>query len=149
MTITWKNAGIAEALDYKLSTLTLSPVRRVSWRNLPFTPVTNEIYLKPFYMPAGSNYAAIGADLRRHIGLYQVNVVGPVGVTPVTQDAIADLIVEHFVNQTISRNGLLVRIGVITGSSGNSVPSPAPEIIVDGWRTIPITVPWWLDTLEA
>lgn len=144
MSVTGKTARIFEALNYRLSTLTLSPTRRVAWPNLSFVPVVGEIYLKPAHLPVRADYAAVGTVMRRHTGLYQVSVFGPVNVTPVTQDEIVDLIVEHFAAQTITRNSQTVRIGRVDGES--SVPTVAPELIEEGWRQVPITIPWYCDT---
>lgn len=139
-----KHAIISEALNYRLSTLVLNPVRRVAWPDESFAPIVGEIYFEPSYIPNRTDFGEVGGTLRRHRGLYQVDVKGPEDKGPVPQLEIADLIIEHFVSQIIVRNGASIRIGSFDGSS--AVPYPAPELIVNGWRTIPITIPWWCDT---
>lgn len=139
-----KHAIISEALDYRLSTLVTSPVCRIAHRSASFAPTIGETYLRPNYLPNATDYGAVGSTLRRHVGLYQVDVVGPVNVGPVPQLEIVDAVIEWFVAQTIARNSLRIRIGTYDGNPG--VPYPSPELIDGGWRTIPITIPWWCDT---
>lgn len=151
MTIVGQNAAIGETLDYWLSTLDVSALSisapRVAWRNLAFTPILGETYLRPAILPANSDYGSVGTNMRRHIGLYQVNVVGPIAVSAVPQDQIADAIVELYINQAISRNGILVRIGKTDGGI-NGIPYVSSELTVGGWRTVPVTIPWWCDTFN-
>jgi len=139
-----KNAIILEALGYKLSTLVLSPTRRVAWPDLTFTPLVNEIYLRPRFLPGRSNFGAVGSTLRRHVGIYQVDVCGPPTKGSIPQMEVVDAVIEHFVSQVIVRNNASIRIGSYDGSSG--VPYQSPELLEGGWRTIPITIPWWCDT---
>ena len=139
-----KHAIISEALGYRLSLLVMVPERRVAYPNISFSPIEGEIYLRSAYLPNQSDFGAVGSNLRRHVGLYQVDVVGPTNAGPVPQLEVVDAVIEHFVGQNIVRNSKTIRIGAFDGSSG--VPSAAPELIQDGWRTIPITIPWWCDT---
>lgn len=141
---TGKNTSIGEALDYWLNSLVLTPTRRIAQRNLTFVPEVNEIYLRPTVLHANTDFGDIGARMRRHRGIYLVGVFGPVNTGPTTQSEIADLIVEHFVSETISRNGVNVRIGTPDGGPG--VPSQGTESSVGGWRNIPVSIPWWCDT---
>lgn len=142
---TGKLTSIKEALDYKLSTLSLSPSRRVAYEGTVFEPVVGEIYLRSNFIPNQTDLGGVGINApRRHRGIYQVTVAGPTNVGTVTQSEVADLVIEHFVQQTITRNGLTVRVGSYDGSP--SVPYAAPMLIVDGWLNIPVTIPWWCDT---
>jgi hypothetical protein len=146
MTIVGKNTGISEALNYHLSQLALSPTRNISWPNLSFTPSAGEIYLEPTFIPNRANYIGLNTSIRRISGLYQINVFGPTKVSPVPQDEIADLVVEHYLGARINRNNVLVRVGLSDGGgSGSGVPYASPAIIADGWRMVPVTVPWWCD----
>lgn len=148
MAVTGKTAAIANALKYRLSTLTLSPVRRIAWPNAAFAPVAGEIYLEPTVLPNRTDYGAVGANApRRHQGLYQISVRGPaITPTPEVQDEIADLIIEHFEAETIISNGVTVRIGSFDGSPG--LPYRVSALIESGWRNIPVTIPWWCDTFS-
>ncbi len=138
-------AIIAEALDYTLGTLVLDPVRRIAQRNRGFEPIVDEIYLKPTFMPARSDYVGVGTTSERFIGLYQVNVVGPDDKNPVIHDNVADAVAAHFKGLKITRNSKLIRIGVTTGDATGGTPYVSAEIIANGWRTIPVTIPWWCD----
>lgn len=140
-----KNSIIREALDYRLSTLVLSPVRRVFYEGSVSAPATGEICLVTHYMPNGTDFGSVGANApRRHRGIYQIDVKGPTNGGPIPQSEVVDAVIEHFISQYITRNGLTVRIGTFDG--GPSVPSAAPELTENGWTTIPVSVPWWCDT---
>lgn len=138
-----KHSIISEALDYRLNSISLSPSRRIANLGDSFQPVVGEIYLRPSYLPNRSDYAAVGTTLRRHTGLYQVDVVGPTNQGNIPQIEVVDSVIEWFAGQIISRNSLHIRIGSYDGSGG--VPYPSPELNAGGWRTIPITIPWWCD----
>lgn len=143
---TGRRASIFEALDFTLRQIVLSPTRRIAIRNVKFTPVADEIYLVPSMLPARSDFVGVGTNIERNIGLFQVNIVGPTEKNAIDQDEVADAVCEHFkTNYKINRNGVLVRIGVTTGSTGGGVPYVSPEIVADGWRTLPVTIPWWCD----
>lgn len=146
MATTGKTASIANALKYRLGQLTLSPTRRIAWPNIAFVPVDGEIYLEPRFLPNTADYGAVGANApRRHRGLYQVGVRGPaLTPTPEAQDEVADAVIDHFAGQTISRNGVSVRIGSFDGSSG--LPYRGSALTQSGWSIIPVTIPWWCDT---
>ena len=145
MAVTGKTARISDALNYHLTLLVLSPVRRIAWRGLAFEPVKGEVYLEPSYLPNQSDYAAIGANApRRHKGLYQITVVSPINAGEVTADEIADLVIEHFEAETITRNSQTVRIGSFDGSPG--LPYRVSTFPSEGWNRTAVTVPWWTDT---
>lgn len=146
MTTTGKTASIGNALNYQLAQLTLSPARRIAWPNASFTPVANEIYLRPRFMPNRTDHAAVGVNApSRHRGIYQIEVVGPARTpAPETQDEVVDAVIEHFKGQTIARNGVRVRIGSFDGSPG--IPYRGSSLTVKGWAEIAVTIPWWCDT---
>lgn len=138
-------AIIREALDYWLSTLVTEPPSRVAWPNLTFKPSMNEVYLSPSYLPNRTDWGGVTTAFRRHRGIYQVSVRGPVDVGPIPLAEIADKVIELFTAQNIVRNGITVRIGSFDGTEG--VPYQSPELIAGGWRVIPVTIPWWADTV--
>lgn len=146
MTVTGKTASISDALSDRLRQLTLSPPRRVAWPGMVFTASVGEIYLEPRLLPNTTDFGAVGVNApRRHRGLYQVTVYGPaIAASPEPQDEIVDRVIEHFVAQTITRNGVTVRIGSFDGSP--SVPYPSSALIAKGWRSVAVTIPWWCDT---
>ena len=139
---------IEKALLDKLRLLTLSPVRRVAWPGMSFVPVIGEIYLAPGILWNTSERGEVGSQAaRRHVGIFQVNVRGPAIGNPETDAEIADLIIEHFDREVISHNSVLVRIGSFTG--GRAVPWRGGAITDDGWRLIPVSIPFWCDVFPT
>lgn len=157
---TGKLTSIEESLNYFLSTLVLSPTRRIAFPGDTFEPIANEIYLRPSFIPNRTDFGGVGVGApRRHAGLYQVDVVGPVNVGVVTQSEIGDLIIEFFIQKVIIRNGIRVRIGAFDGNT--SLPYRSPALVGGsnqafgtsnrsvkelGWFVVPVTIPWWCDT---
>lgn len=148
MAATGNTARIERALHYRLSTLSLSPTRRIAQPGQVFTPVVSEIYLSPGFLWNSTERGEIGGQAaRRHIGIFQVAVRGPDLGNVETQTEIADLIIEHFDRQVIAREGVTVRIGSFNG--GRSVPWRGSAIIEGGWRLVPVSVPFWCDVFPS
>lgn len=145
---TGKYVKIEDALSFRLASLALSPTRRVAWPRAAFDPVVGEIYLAPTFFPNGSDLGAVGINApRRHRGIYQVTTRGPkTGPLTLEADEVADLVIEHFAQQTITQGGLSVRIGSFDGSP--SVPSRSRAIEDGVWRAVPVSIPWWCDTFQ-
>jgi hypothetical protein len=148
MAVTGNTAKIERALRYRLSTLTLSPTRRFADEGQNFTPIKGEIYLDPGTLWNPSERGEIGARApRRHVGIYQVALYGPASGNPETETEIADLIIEWFDRQVITLNGVTVRVGSFDG--GRSVPWRGSAIVQDGWRLIPVSIPFWCDIFPS
>lgn len=150
---TGKTSSIEDALHYRLRQLTLSPTRRVAWPKEPFTPTIasdgqGEIFLRPTVFWNETERGEIGPGAaRRHMGIYQIEVRAPTGLRSFAQEEIADLLIEHFDRQVISRNGLLVRIGTFNG--GPAVPWRTTPIPDGAWQTIPVSCPFWCDAFPS
>ena len=147
---TGNTTRIEKALLSRLAALTLSPVRRVAWPGTSFTPVVNEIYLAPGILWNTSERGELGSNsARRHRGIFQVNVRGPMIGNPETDAEIADLIIEHFDRQVIVNSSVTVRIGNFDG--GNAVPwrGQALPDATSGWRLIAVSVPFWSDIFPS
>ncbi|WP_122663503.1 phage tail terminator-like protein [Pseudomonas viridiflava] len=52
---------------------------RVSYQGVNFTPASDETYLSAFMLPAGTNTNTLSGDHRVYTGVFQINVVTPVG----------------------------------------------------------------------
>lgn len=143
------NTGkIENALLYKLGALTLDPTRRVAWPDDDFTPVTGEIYLTPGVLWNNSERGEIGTGAAiRHRGIFQVILRGPQIGSPSTDANVADLIIAHFDRATITRNAVTVRIGSFDG--GRAVPWRGAAIPENGWRMIPVSIPFWCDVFPT
>lgn len=148
MAPTGNTTRIEGALLYRLSTLVLTPPRRIAWPGLAFTPVVGEIYLAVGFLWNGIERGETGSRAaRRHYGIFQVNVTGP-SVAGVEPDAeVADKIIEHFDRQVINRNDVIVRVGSFSG--GRSVPWRGSTVVETGWRLIPVSVPFWCDVFPT
>lgn len=144
MAITGKTAAIAEALRFHLGEKAFDPVLPIAWEGMKYTPTTGETYLAPSVLPNRTDLGAVGANApRRFLGLFQVVVCGPMHGSPTTLEDIADELIEHFRNALIERNSVRVRVGSFNRSP--SLPWQSPAIIDNGWRRVPVTVPWWSD----
>lgn len=145
MAITGTTTSIEDALLWHLSVLVLAPVVPVAWPDIPFTPVVGTPYLEPTVLPNKTDFAGVGVGSpHRHFGLLQVNVHGPQGQGSAPTSEIADQIMEHFAPDTvIARNGVRVRIGAFDG--GTAVPYRSQGFNGNGFRVIPVTIPYWCD----
>jgi hypothetical protein len=54
-----------------------TPALRVAYENVAFSPEPDELYLKAYNLPAGTDSETITADHKRYTGLFQVTIVGP------------------------------------------------------------------------
>ena len=70
---------IAAALAARLGEWTDAEGIAVAWENVPFTPPADVIYLAVHDMPATPRTLDLGLRCRTYSGVYQINVVAPVG----------------------------------------------------------------------
>lgn len=56
-----------------------TPALRVAYENVDFSPNTDELYLKAYNLPAGTDSETLTSDHKRYTGLFQVTIVGPSG----------------------------------------------------------------------
>lgn len=54
-----------------------TPALRVAYENVAFSPNPDELYLKAYNLPAGTDSETLTADHKRYTGLFQVTIVGP------------------------------------------------------------------------
>lgn len=116
-----------------------SPAIQVAWQNVPFTP-PSALYLRSFLMPAETGSQTLDGEHRRYTGVYQVNVVAPVGVGPGVAENIAQGIADLFpMNQLLSMTGLDVYI---------VAPMSIHPAIQDSDRfTVPVSCRYRADTI--
>ena len=139
---------IENALKFRLSGLTLSPIRRVAWPGTAFTPEMSEIYLAPVVLWNRSERGEVGAAAAlRHVGILQVDVRGPALADDEPQTEVVDSVIEWFDRQVITRNSVIVRIGSFNG--GLAVCSRSGAIVSDGWRQISVSIPFWCDVFPS
>ncbi|MFZ5265805.1 DUF4128 domain-containing protein [Enterobacter roggenkampii] len=87
---------IASALAARLGTWADAEGISVAWENVPFTPPANEMYLAVHDMPATPRTMDLGLRCRIYSGVYQINVVAPVGTGRTDVVALADRVAELF-----------------------------------------------------
>lgn len=106
MTAPFKNIRIA--LDTKLSTLPGS--NTFAWENIRFKPTLGEMFIRPTLLPARSALLDIDSN-QQNLGIYQIDVIGPVNVGMAAILDKLDEIYTHFkaVN-TLESNGIEVHI---------------------------------------
>jgi len=56
-----------------------TPRLRIAYENDQFMPAAGEIYLRAFILPSDTGSDDLKGSHRRYQGLFQVNIVGPVG----------------------------------------------------------------------
>jgi hypothetical protein len=148
MAVTGNSARIETALQYRLRTLELDPVRRIAWADSAFQPIADEIYLEPGTLWNPTQRGEIGTRApKRYVGIFQVLVHGPVLGDQNAQKEVADAIIEWFDRQVITRNDVTVRIGSFEG--GRSVPWRGSSIVQGAWRLIPVSIPFWCDVFPT
>lgn len=107
-----------------------SPALPVAWQNTKFTPPKNAIYLRAYVLPAATISRDAAGDHRQYRGLFQVNVVLPIGSGSRAAEQIgAELDALFPVNLTIASGGLAVRVRTpissgqpTTGDADHTVP---------------------------
>lgn len=87
---------IAAALASRLGGWADANGIQVAWENVPFTPPADAIYLAVHDMPATPRTLDLGLRCRTYSGVYQINIVAPVGTGRSDAVALARQVVELF-----------------------------------------------------
>lgn len=87
---------IAAALAARLGEWADAEGIPVAWENVPFTPPSDGFYLAVHDMPATPRTLDLGLRCRIYSGVYQINVVAPVGKGRTDVVALADRVAELF-----------------------------------------------------
>jgi hypothetical protein len=69
---------------------------RVAYQGVNFTPASDETYLSAFMLPAGTNTETLAGDHRVYTGVFQINVVTPVGNGTGDAEGLVDELAELF-----------------------------------------------------
>ena len=138
------SSKIENTLYYHLGQLTLVPTRNIAWPDINYTPVEGEIFLEPSVLWNNTDLAEIGTGAAdRYVGILTVGVKGPVVVDSLPEKEVADSVIAHYNRTVITRNSITVRIGSFVG--GNNVPWRGASFTDNGWRIIPVSIPFWCD----
>ncbi len=106
------------------------PALPVAWPNTKFSPPTNAVYLRAYVLPAATISRDAAGDHRQYRGLFQVNVVMPIGTGSRAAEQIAAELDDLFpVNLSIPSGALAVRVLTpvsvgqpTTGDADHTVP---------------------------
>lgn len=132
--MSWK--AIHGALSARLKAFADAEILRVAWENRDFTP-PETIYLREALLPASTRAAGLGSNAAQYSpGLYQVDVLAPVGKGHAPASRVVDGLVAHF-----SRGLILSTSGGIEVVIVKTYPGPA--IQEDARLKVPVTVDFY------
>lgn len=116
-----------------------SPAIPVAWQNVALTPPATR-YLRAFVLPAETGSQTLDGSHRRYTGVWQVNVVVPIGTGPGAAEAIAQEIADLYpMNDLLSMTGLDLYI--------TSPMSIHPAIQDSDRFTVPVSCRYRADTV--
>lgn len=97
-------------------------VSEVAWPNTHYKPDIGTGYFRPTLLPADVSQAELGEDGRNeHIGLYQVDVIAPIGKGRIAAETNADAVLRRFRRGTlITYRGITVRCDAAKTLPGRS-----------------------------
>lgn len=109
----------------------------VAWENADYKPIVGTPYLKPRFLPAEPEQAALGSTGSNRLGgIYQVSVIHPIGGGSAAAKAQADAIVSQFKRGTqLTRDDLTIRVD-------RAWQGPAMDS--EAWYTIPVSIRWFV-----
>lgn len=121
---------VQAALDTRLDALTGGTP--IAWENVEYTPVRGTAYLRPTTLMAPSSLMDL-IDLQMNEGIYQIDVIYPLGNGNGAALAKADAIYDHFKGDiTLVSNGVTVNVKQI---------SRRPQVIrEDAWLMTSVEV---------
>ena len=123
---------IETALFERLASVVLDRIYPISWPGVVFDPPADGQYLEVIFMQGQTITRTQDPDGVDHQqGIFQVNVVFPVGVGIVKSAAIADSIINHF------PKGLNLESVKVSGKAWSGTP-----IQEDHKLLTPVSIPW-------
>lgn len=100
-----------------------TPALRVAYENVAFTPNPDELYLKAYNLPAGTDSETLTADHKRYTGLFQVTIVGPSAKGSGAVEGVVDELAALFpLYQRLTGNGLTAMV-LTPVDQGPGIPS--------------------------
>jgi hypothetical protein len=116
-----------------------TPVLRIAYQNVAFTPNNDETYLRAFLIPAGTDSNDLAGAHRLYTGVFQITIVTPVGNGPSGAETIADELAALYpLNDRLVRNGLTALI--------MTPVEPGPELTEDTSFALPVSFQYRSDT---
>jgi hypothetical protein len=134
-------AAIRAALESKLATwaASRSPPIPVAWQNVAFTPPAQARYLRAFLLPAATISRDLQGAHRGYIGIFQINVIVPIGTGPGAAEAIADALALEF--------PAALRIGTAPVVLLISPAAVGAALQGDDTFTVPVSITYRADTI--
>lgn len=100
---------IRAALEAALASL--APAIDTAWQNVPYTPVTGRAYQAAYLLPAEPDNRSMGDGSRQERGIFQVNLMFPLGQGTATAGARAEMIAALFRRgASFTKAGITVQI---------------------------------------
>lgn len=116
-----------------------TPVLRIAYQNVPFTPNNGETYLRAFLMPAGTDSNDLAGAHRLYTGVFQVTIVTPTGNGPSGAETIADELAALYpLNDRLVRDAITALI--------MTPVEPGPELTEDTAFALPVSFQYRSDT---
>ncbi|NWD57278.1 DUF4128 domain-containing protein [Pseudomonas veronii] len=116
-----------------------TPVLRIAYQNVTFTPNNGETYLRAFLMPAGTDSNDLAGAHRLYTGVFQITIVTPVGNGPSGAETIADELAALYpLNDRLVRDGITALI--------MTPVEPGPELTEDTAFALPVSFQYRSDT---
>jgi hypothetical protein len=116
-----------------------SPVLRVAYQNVAFTPTATETYLRAFLLPAGTNSNDLAGVHRLYTGVFQITIVTPSGGgTGAAEGLVDELAVLYPLNDKLMRIGFSVQV--------MTPVYPGPEQQEDTAFALPVSFLYRADT---
>jgi hypothetical protein len=112
---------------------------RVSYEGAEFIPEADETYLSCFALPAGTDANTLAGDHRVYTGVFQINVVTPVGNGTGDAEAMVDELAELFPAYLRLKQGEL-EVMVLTPVE------PSPPILGDTTLSVSASFQYRADT---
>lgn len=116
-----------------------TPVLRIAYQNVPFTPNNGETYLRAFLMPAGTDSNDLAGAHRLYTGVFQVTIVTPTGNGPSGAETIADELAALYpLNDRLVSDAITALI--------MTPVEPGPELTEDTAFALPASFQYRADT---
>lgn len=111
----------------------------ISWQNVIMDSEPDDIYLKAFLLPGGTDSLDLNNSHRMYVGVFQVSVVAPDGEGPQNSEAVAEEI------EALYPKGIVLDDGSISVQTLTPM-SIFPSIISNNKYEVPVSCEYRCDT---
>jgi hypothetical protein len=118
-----------------------TPVLRIAYQNVSFTPAANETYLRAFAIPAGTDSNDLAGAHRLFTGLFQVTIVTPSNSGTGAGETLADQLAALYpLNDALTKDAITVLV--------MTPVEPGPEQQDDTTCELPVSFQYRCDTTQ-